>query len=100
MVIAFASFVQKYSPLDPVPIDFGPIEFKLQNLEKIFVGEGPEDVVFDKQGRAYTGCADGWVEIPCGEFRFPCGMISHYINIHKRIYEFIFCVSYLVLIIL
>ncbi|KAL2649436.1 hypothetical protein R1flu_017564 [Riccia fluitans] len=70
MVIAFASFVQKYSPLDPVSIDFGSRstvgfwkpEFNLQNLEKIFVGEGPEDVVFDKQGRAYTGCADGWVK--------------------------------------
>ncbi|KAL3701509.1 hypothetical protein R1sor_019531 [Riccia sorocarpa] len=69
-VLGVAKLIHKFSPLDPIPVDFGPPatgdfwkpEFNLQNLEKIYVGEGPEDVVFDKQGRAYTGCADGWVK--------------------------------------
>ncbi|KAL3701507.1 hypothetical protein R1sor_019529 [Riccia sorocarpa] len=69
-VLGVAKFIHKLSPVDPIPVDFGPPatgdfwkpEFNLQNLEKIHVGEGPEDVVFDKQGRAYTGCADGWVK--------------------------------------
>ncbi|KAL3701510.1 hypothetical protein R1sor_019532 [Riccia sorocarpa] len=69
-VLGIAKYIHKISPVDPIPVDLGPpatgdfwkSEFNLQDLEKIHVCEGPEDVEFDKQGRAYTGCADGWVK--------------------------------------
>jgi len=61
------------SPIDPANIDLphppqrlGVFAHnkRLQNAHKLGSGliPNPEDLVFDSQGRLYTGCGDGWIK--------------------------------------
>merc|ERR1711915_171633 len=63
----------KNSPIDPANIDLphppqrlGVFAHnkRLQNPHKFGSGSipNPEDLVFDSQGRLYTGCGDGWIK--------------------------------------
>ncbi|CAM6099296.1 unnamed protein product [Calypogeia fissa] len=68
---AWTSSFQRQCRIDPIGVDIGPLpepegfwtpEFNLENLEKIHVGQGPEDVAGDSRGFAYTGTEDGWIK--------------------------------------
>lgn len=52
----------KWHPPEPPALE-GPLaqNQRLANLETVVSCEGPEDVVFDDEGRLYTGVDDGWV---------------------------------------
>ncbi|BBM98476.1 protein MpMpSTR1 [Marchantia polymorpha subsp. ruderalis] len=70
-VAAIVLRLQKASPVSPALIDYGPLpttgvwtsDFSLRGMERFGVGcQGPEDIAFDKHGRLYAGCADGWIK--------------------------------------